>query len=75
MSAERPVDWKTASCAPDPCLICGSLAKQPLYPATYTGSIEQAATYFRANRTATAHGRSYAAGTVGSCLLAPAFQI
>ena len=40
MSAERPVDWKTASCAPDPCLICGSLAKQPLYPATYTGSME-----------------------------------
>ena len=56
MSAERPVDRKTGNCAPDPCLICGSLARQPLYTATYTGSIAEAATYFLGNRTATAHG-------------------
>jgi SAM-dependent methyltransferase len=55
MIAERSVDCKNPSCAQDPCLICGSLAQQALYPATYTGSIEQAATYFLANRTATAH--------------------
>jgi SAM-dependent methyltransferase len=42
--------------APDPCLICGSLVKLPLYPATYAGSAAEAASYFLANRTARAHG-------------------
>jgi hypothetical protein len=74
MSAERPVDWKNASCAPDPCPICGSLVKQPLYPATYNGSIGEAATYFLANELRRRTGRSYAAGTAGSFLRAPAFR-
>ena len=74
LSAERPVDWKTGSCALDPCLICGSLAKQPLYPATYTGSIEQAATYFRANRTAAAHGPIVRCRDCGFVFTSPRFS-
>jgi SAM-dependent methyltransferase len=54
MTAERPVD---NTFSPDPCLVCGGLATQLLYRATYTGSVEEAAAYFLANRTATAHGQ------------------
>jgi len=74
MSAERPVDWKIGSCLPDPCLICGSLAKQRLYPATYTGSIEEAATYFLANRTATAHGPIVRCRDCGFVFTSPRFS-
>jgi SAM-dependent methyltransferase len=74
MSAEKPVDCKTASCAPDPCLICGSLAKQLLYPATYTGSIEEAAIYFLANRTATAHGPIVRCRDCGFVFTSPRFS-
>jgi putative flippase GtrA/SAM-dependent methyltransferase len=74
LSAERPVDWKAGSCAPDPCLICGSLAKQPLYPATYAGSIEQAATYFRAHRTAAAHGPIVRCRDCGFVFTSPRFS-
>jgi 2-polyprenyl-3-methyl-5-hydroxy-6-metoxy-1,4-benzoquinol methylase len=73
MSTNRPADWKTGSCAPDPCLICGSLAKQPLYPATYAGSIEEAATYFLANRTATAHGPIVRCRDCGFVFTSPRF--
>ena len=74
MSAERPVDWKTGICAPDPCLICGSLAKQPLYPATYTGSMEAVASYFLANRTATAHGPIVRCRDCGFVFTSPRFS-
>jgi SAM-dependent methyltransferase len=74
MSADRPVDWKKASCAPDPCIICGSLSKQPLYQATYTGSIEEAATYFLANRTATAHGPIVRCRDCGFVFTSPRFS-
>ena len=74
MSTGRSIDWKAASCAPDPCLICGSLAKQPLYPATYTGSMEEAATYFLANRTATAHGPIVRCRDCGFVFTSPRFS-
>jgi len=74
MSAEMSVDWKTASVAPDPCIICGSLAKQPLYPATYTGSIEEAVTYFLANRIATAHGPIVRCRDCGFVFTSPRFS-
>jgi SAM-dependent methyltransferase len=74
MSAEGPVDWKNASCAPDPCLICESLAQRPLYPATYTGSIDEAATYFLANRTTTAHGPIVHCGDCGFVFTSPRFS-
>ena len=74
MSAERPVDWKNASCAPDHCLICGSLAKQPLYPATHSVSIEEAATYFLANRTVTAHGPIVRCRDCGFVFTSPRFS-
>ena len=74
MSAEKPVNWKTATCTPDPCLICGSLAKQALYLSTYTGSIEEAATYFLANRTATAHGPIVRCRNCGFVFTSPRFS-
>jgi SAM-dependent methyltransferase len=74
MSARRSVDLETASFAPDPCLICGSPAKQPLYPATYTGSMEEAATYFLANRTATAHGPIVRCPDCGFVFTSPRFS-
>jgi SAM-dependent methyltransferase len=74
MSARSSVDWKTASFAPDPCLICGSLAKQALYPATYTGSIEEAAMYFLGNRTATAHGQIVRCRDCGFVFTSPRFS-
>jgi hypothetical protein len=52
---KNPVDWAAASRAPDPCLVCGSLAKEPLYPSTYIGSVAEAPAYFLAHRSATAH--------------------
>ena len=40
----------------DPCLICGSVDHDVLYPATYRGTLAEAADYFLAHRSATAHG-------------------
>ena len=62
------------SYASDPCLICGSLSRQVLYPATYTGSIAEAATYFLANRTATAHGRIVRCTECGFIFTSPRFS-
>ena len=73
MSVDRPVDWETASDKPDPCLICGSLAKRPLYPATYSRSIEEAPAYFLANRTATAHGPIVRCRDCGFVFTSPRF--
>ena len=74
MSGTRWVDWKTASFAPDPCPICGSFAKQPLYPATFTGSMEEAASFFLANRTATAHGPIVRCRECGFVFTSPRFS-
>jgi SAM-dependent methyltransferase len=74
MTAATPVDWKVASHAPDPCLICGSLAKRPLYPATYTGSLDEAPSYFLANRTATAHGPIVRCRDCGFVFSSPRFS-
>jgi len=65
---------ENATCAPDPCLICGSLAKQLLYPGTYAGSIGKAATYFLANRTATAHGPIVRCRECGFVFTSPRFS-
>jgi SAM-dependent methyltransferase len=56
VNVEKLINWEAAGRAPDPCLICGSLAKELLYPPTYMGSIEDASDYFLAHRAATAHG-------------------
>lgn len=74
MNAETPVDWDVAKRKPDPCLVCGSLAKQLLYPPTYTGSVEEAATYFLANRTATAHGPIMRCRDCGFVFSSPRFS-
>jgi putative flippase GtrA/SAM-dependent methyltransferase len=74
LSAERPVNWKAERCAPDPCLICGGLANRPLYPATYAGSIGQAPTYFRAHRTAAAHGPIVRCRDCGFVFTSPRFS-
>jgi SAM-dependent methyltransferase len=56
LNAKTRVDWKEASQRPDPCLICGGLAKVPLYQPTYFEPIENAPSYFLAHRSLTAHG-------------------
>lgn len=50
------IDWEALGRNSDPCLVCGSPDHQTLYAPTYRGSIEDASTYFLAQRTATAHG-------------------
>jgi SAM-dependent methyltransferase len=57
VTAGAPFDWAAAGRAPDPCLICGGLAHDELYPQSYAGSVAEASTYFLANRLATARGR------------------
>ena len=74
MSAERLGEWSTANCAPDPCVICQSLVNEPLYPTTYSGSIEKAGIYFLANRTATAHGRIVRCRGCGFVFTSPRFS-
>ena len=70
---ESPFDWAAASRAPDPCLVCGSLAKQPLYPSTYTGSVAEAPAYFLAHRTVTAHAPIVRCRDCGFVFTSPRF--
>jgi SAM-dependent methyltransferase len=75
MTVQRPLDGKkTALDALDPCQVCASLSTQPLYPATYTGSAEEAATYFLAHRTASTHGSIVCCGNCGFVFTSPRFS-
>src|ERR1700757_870138 len=67
-------DSNTMSCELDPCLICGSLDRLPLYAATFTEPIEMAAAYFLANRTATAHGAIVRCRDCGFVFTSPRFS-
>ena len=69
-----PIDWEAASRAPDPCLVCGSVAKKTLYPPTYTGSVAEAPDYFLAHRTATAHGPIVRCLDCGFVFTSPRFR-
>ena len=62
------------SCELDLCLVCGSLGRLPLYPATFTEPIEKAAAYFLANRTATAHGSIVQCRNCGFVFTSPRFS-
>jgi SAM-dependent methyltransferase len=67
------IDWEMASRNPDPCLICGSLAKQLLYPPTYTQSIAEAPAYFLEHRIATGHAPIVRCRDCGFVFTSPRF--
>jgi SAM-dependent methyltransferase len=73
VNAEKSAHCEPASRPSDPCLVCGSLASELLYPPTFTGSVEEASIYFLAHRTATAHGTIVRCQDCGFVFTSPRF--
>lgn len=73
-SANRQVDWQHLAAQPDPCVVCGSTAADPLYPPTFHASLDDAPNYFLAHRTATAHGPIVACRDCGFVFTSPRFS-
>ena len=74
MNTKKSVERGAPSRALDPCLVCRSLATELLYPSTYTGSVEEASTYFLAHRTATARGTIVRCRDCGFVFTSPRFS-
>ncbi len=74
MNANQPVDWETLSKQSDPCIVCASGAAEALYPPTFHDSLNEAANYFLAHRSATAHGPIAKCGVCGFVFTSPRFS-
>jgi SAM-dependent methyltransferase len=71
VNAEKSTDRESAT---DPCLVCGNADADLLYPSNYTGSLEEASSYFLAHRTATAHGAVKRCRECGFVFTSPRFS-
>src|SRR5260370_20727917 len=68
------MDWNALRPESDPCLICESLEHDGVYAPTYTGSLDDAANYFLAHRSASAHGPIVRCRHCGFVFTSPRFS-
>ena len=68
-----PVDGPPGVPDGDQCLVCGSVDHALVYPATYRGTVAEAASYFLAHRIATAHGTIVRCARCGFVFTSPRF--